>query len=347
MARARIAVIGAGVIGRRHAALMARSARGALACIADPSDAAAPLAAALGVPHHRSIDAMLAAGAPDGAILATPNALHLDGGLALIAAGIPALIEKPLAVEVADARRLVEAAAAAGVALMTGHHRRHNPLIAEAKAMIARGDIGVPVSVHGQFWLAKPDAYFEEPWRRAPGAGPVFMNLTHDIDLLRHLVGEIAEVQAMTANRVRANPVEDAAVILLRFENGALGAMNVSDAIPAPWSWEMTAAENPAYPATGAACCHIGGTLGALELPSLRLWHDEGRRDWMTPIVARMAPRAHEDPLVRQIDHFAAVIAGEAAPLCSGREGLRTLEVLDAIRRAAQTGRPVAPHAGA
>jgi predicted dehydrogenase len=345
VARARIAVVGAGVIGRRHATLMAMSARGALASITDPSDAAAPFAASLGVPHYRSIDAMLAAGAPDGAILATPNTAHVAGGLALIAAGVPTLIEKPLATEVADARRLVEAAEAANVPLLTGHHRRHNPLVADAKAMIDRGDIGAPVAVQAQFWLVKPDLYFEEEWRRSPGAGPVFMNLTHDIDLMRHLVGEIAEVQAMVANRVRGAAVEDAAVILVRFENGALGTFNVSDAIPSPWSWELTAAENPAYPATGAACYHIGGTHGSLELPNLKLWHDEGRRDWMTPIQARMSPAAVADPLVRQIDQFAAVIAGEQPPLSSGREGLRTLEVIAAVRMAARTGAGISPHA--
>ncbi len=145
---------------------------------------------------------------------------------------------------------------------------------------------------------------------------------------------------------VRGNAVEDAAVIILRFENGALGTVNVSDAIPAPWSWELTAAENPAYPATDAACYHIGGTLGALELPRLRLWHDGGKRDWWAPISATVAPYASADPLVRQVDQFAAVIAGDEAPLASGREGLRTLEVIEAVKTSARERRPVAPHGG-
>jgi predicted dehydrogenase len=344
---ARIAVIGAGLIGRRHAAAIAASSRGTLAAIVDPASAGADFAASIGAPHFRSVAEMLAEIRSDGAILATPNQMHVEGGLELITAGIPALIEKPLATDVADARRLVEAAETAGIALLTGHHRRHNPLIVAAKAMIADGAIGTPVSVHGQFWLAKPDPYFKADWRRAPGAGPVYLNLSHDIDLMRHLVGEIAEVQAMEANLVRGHAVEDAAVIILRFENGALGTFNVSDAIPAPWSWELTAAENPAYPATDAACYHIGGTLGALELPRLRLWHDGGKRDWWSPISATIAPYAPADPLVRQIDQFAAVIAGEEAPLASGRDGLRTLEVIAAVKTSARTRRSVAPHEAA
>lgn len=341
---ARIAIIGAGLIGRRHAEAIGASGRASLACVVDPAPAGAAFAASIGAVHYASLAQMLAADRPDGAILATPNQLHVEGGLALIAAGIPALVEKPLATDVADARRLVEAAEGAGIPLLTGHHRRHNPLIAAAKALIDAGRIGTPVSVQGQFWLAKPDPYFNVDWRRQPGAGPVYLNLSHDIDLMRHLVGEIAEVQAMETNMVRGNAVEDAAVIILRFENGALGTVNVSDAIPAPWSWELTAAENPAYPATDAACYHIGGTLGALELPRLRLWHDGGKRDWWAPISATIAPYASADPLVRQIDQFAAVIAGDEAPLASGREGLRTLEVIAAVKASAAARRPIAPH---
>ncbi len=69
---------------------------------------------------------------------------------------------------------------------------------------------------------------------------------------------------------MRGNPIEETAAILLSFANGALGTFSVSDTTAAPWSWELTARENPAYPATGQACYMIGGTEGALELPGLR-----------------------------------------------------------------------------
>jgi len=284
---------------------------------------------------------MLAAGGVDGVILATPNRLHVAGGQACVAAGLPVLVEKPLATDVASGWRLVAAAEAAGVALLTGHHRRHNPLIAAAKAMLDAGAIGTPVAVQGMFWLGKPDAYFAPDWRRAPGAGPIFLNLIHDIDLMRHLVAEITAVQAVTSNAVRGNPVEDVAVILLEFACGALGTMNVCDAIPAPWSWELTAGENPAYPRTDQACYMIGGSQGALELPSLRLWHQTGPRDWWQPLFTRIAPHPAGDSLLRQIAQFAAVIRGLEVPLVSGREGLRTLAVIEAIKTAAKTGHRV------
>ena len=73
------------------------------------------------------------------------------------------------------------------------------------------------------------------------------MNLIHDMDLLRHLCGEVTSVQAFESNAARGIR-EDSAVILLRFANGALGTVTVSDTIVAPWSWELTTGgENPAY----------------------------------------------------------------------------------------------------
>ncbi len=340
-APARIAVAGAGLIGRRHAEAI-RVAQGvALACIADPSPAAAEVAATLGVPHHTTLEDAIAAGGLDGAILATPNQAHLAGGLACIGAGLPVLVEKPLADSVENARQLVEAAQAAGVPLAVGHHRRHNPLIARAKALIDDGALGRIAAVHGSTWLMKPDDYFDVDWRRQPGAGPVYINLIHDVDLLMHLCGPITRVQAMESNAVRGFAVEDTAVILLRFASGALGTVTLSDTTAAPWSWELTARENPAYPATGQDCYRIAGTHGALALPELALWQHTEERSWWTPISATRFPVDTDDPLVRQAEQFGEVIRKGATPLVPGADGLRALQVVEAVKTAAATGAPV------
>ena len=252
---------------------------------------------------------------------------------------MPVLVEKPIADTVEDARRLVDAAEAAGVPLMVGHHRRHNPLVSRAKALIAAGRLGRVVSVHAFFWLCKPDPYFEVAWRRQPGGGPVLINLIHDIDLLRHLVGEIAEVQALQSNALRGHPVDETTALTFRFANGALGTANVSDAIVSPWSWEHTASENEAFPRTDQSFCFIGGTEGSLALPRLEVWTHEGGRDWLKPFSMSRATAPEEDPLRRQIAQLCRVVRGEEEPLVPGREGLRTLAVIDAVKRAALSGR--------
>ncbi|HET7411231.1 MAG TPA: Gfo/Idh/MocA family oxidoreductase, partial [Pararhizobium sp.] len=219
-----IAVAGAGLIGKRHVEAIA-TAGARLHAIVDPAEGIADYAARLGVAWFPSLAEMIAAGKPDGVVLATPNQLHVENGLECIAAGMPTLVEKPIAGDAASARRLVDAAEGAQVPLLVGHHRRHNPLVTAAKTAIEAGALGRVVTIHGMFWLFKPDDYFDVEWRRQPSAGPLVVNLIHDVDLLRHLCGEIASVQALSSNAVRRNPVEETAAVLLAFENGALGTV--------------------------------------------------------------------------------------------------------------------------
>ncbi len=345
MSVARLAVVGAGLIGRRHMEAIAAAPQACLVAVADPAPEAAALAAEVGVPHFSALAAMIEAERPDGVVLATPNRMHAQGALTAIEAGVPVLVEKPLVDDVAAGRSLLEAADRAGVAVLCGHHRRHNGLIKAAKARLAAGDLGQVVALHATAWLMKPDDYFDTPWRREPGAGPVLINLIHDIDLARHFAGDIVAVQAMTAHG-RGFAVEDTAVVALAFASGALGTLSVSDTVAAPWSWELTAAENPAYPATDAVAMMIGGTHGALEIPAAALWHYGQTRSWWAPIERRSlvtGPRI--DPLVAQIANFCAVIAGREAPLVSGWDGLKALAVVDAIHRSARSGRREVPEA--
>ena len=336
----RIAVVGAGLVGARHARILA--GRGMLAAVADPSPAGAAVAGELGVRCFEGVEALLAQSGPDGVIVATPNQRHVADGLPCIAAGIPVLVEKPLAGDLAGAERLVTAARDADVALLVGHHRRYNPLVAAAEAEIVSGRLGRVVAVNALCWVRKPDDYFDANWRMEPGAGPVFINLIHDVELLLHLCGDVAEVQAMDSSAIREFAVEDTAAILLRFRSGALGTLGVSDAVAAPWSWELTAAENPAYPATGASAYAIGGTRGSLSIPDLGLWDSDGEPGWHVPMRRQALAFDAEDPLVAQIAHFAEVAKGRAEPKVTGEDGLRALRVLDAIGRSARSGRVVA-----
>ncbi|WP_332689070.1 Gfo/Idh/MocA family protein [Bosea sp. (in: a-proteobacteria)] len=335
----RLAVVGAGLIGNRHAQHIAAEPSVELAAIVDPSQTAASLASTLGTNWFPSFAEMLASVRPDGVVIATPNSLHLANGLEAAAAGVPAIVEKPLADSVAAAQELVAAFEKAGLPLLAGHHRRYNPMIRKAKEIVDGGRLGRLLTLHGSFWLMKPDDYFDVAWRREKGAGPVLMNLSHDIDLFRYLCGEIVSVQAQESNIVRGNAVEETAVIILRFANGALGTVNVSDSVVAPWSWEMTTGENPVYPQQqDQSCYQLGGTHGALTVPQLELWYNPGKRSWWEPLRRERVPFVAEDPLRVQVRHFGEVIRGQAVPIVSGREGLATLKVIEAVKQAASTG---------
>lgn len=340
----RLAVVGAGLIGRRHVAAIAVAPDATLAGIADPAPEAARLAAAAGAPHHASLNDLLAAGGVDGVVLATPNALHAEGVTACIAARVPVLVEKPFVTDVAAGARLLDAAEAAGVAVAVGHHRRHAPAFAAARDTVESGALGRIVAARTTTWLTKPDDYFADAWRREEGAGPVRVNLVHDVDILRALVGEVEEVHAF-ASAGRGHAVEDAAVAVLRFVNGALGTVSVSDNIAAPCSWELTAREDPAFPPTDVGYAWIGGTHGALELPSAALWSFPGERSWRHPIARTHPVLRGGDALQAQIADFAAVVRGEAAPAVSGRDGLAAVAIVEAVHRSARTGRTQRPEA--
>lgn len=337
----KIAVVGAGLIGAKHIEVAA--AKGALAAIIDPSPAASAMAQEKDVAYFADLDTALDAGGIDGVILATPNQLHSAQALACIAHGIPVLIEKPITDLASSGEAVVNAGLNAGVPIAVGHHRRHNAIAQTTRKIVEDGRLGRIVSINALFLLHKPDDYFDVAWRRKQGAGPIYINLIHDLDLLRYFCGEVVSVQAMGSNAVRGFDVEDTASICLRFASGALATIAVSDCVSAPWSWEMSARENPAYPITDQSCYTISGTHGALSIPDMTFWQHPGKRSWWAPIDAEKIEVTPNDPFVAQFENFLDVVRGTKPPVVSGAEGLATLQVLEAVVRAMHTGQTEAP----
>ena len=155
---------------------------------------------------------------------------------------------------------------------MIGYHRRHNSIVSKVKTIIRSGKLGNIVSANVLCWLYKHKEYFKESWRTSRGGGPLGINLVHDIDMICYLLGSISYVQAFTTNKNRKFKVEDTATVSLIFESGALCTLNISDTIVAPWSYELTAGENPAYPVTNQSAYMIGGTKGSIQFPNLKYW---------------------------------------------------------------------------
>ena len=343
MRKIRIAVAGAGLIGRRHVDLIRKSGSCELAAIVDPAPAAGEVAREAGVPIHRTLAELFAGRHPDGVIVATPNRLHVENGLECVRHGVPALVEKPIADSVEEATRLADAAERAGVAVLVGHHRRHSPILAKARRIVDEGTLGPVVAVMGSALFYKPDRYFDEgPWRREIGGGPILINLIHGVDDLRFLCGEIVAVQAFSSSTTREFPVEDTVAINLRFAGGTLGTFMLSDTAASPRSWEQTSREDPGFAHHPDEDCYlIAGTRGSLAVPTMRLITYRGEPSWWEPSVRSIAEVDRADPLFRQLEHFCAVIRGEAQPLVSVRDAIQTLRVTLAIAEAARSGRIV------
>jgi predicted dehydrogenase len=345
MSKTRIAIAGAGYIGLAHMDVARNSATCTLSAIVDPAPAAEAVAAKAGVPVYKSLDELFKKDRPDAVILATPNQLHVEHALQCIDAKLPMLLEKPIAPTVDEGEQLVRAADAAGATILIGHHRAHSPIMARAREVIERGTLGPLVAVMGSAVFFKPDEYFADaPWRRQVGAGPILLNMIHEVHNLRMLCGEIVAVQAFGSNATRGFPVEDTVAINLRFANGALGSFMLSDTAASARSWEQTSQENKAYATYPDEDCYVVvGTFGSLSVPTMRLktYDNAQDRSWWKPFRMSVAEMVREDPLAHQIEHFGAVVRGEAEPLVTARDGLANLRVTEAIADAARTGQTV------
>jgi predicted dehydrogenase len=341
VAPVRIALLGAGLIGREHAALIARHPRAELAGVAEVSPDAQELADRLGVPLDEDYERLLDTVSPDAAIVALPNQLHVEAGLACIARRIPVLVEKPIADAVAPALRLVEAAEAASVPILVGHHRRHAPDIRAARAAIVDGELGRLVAVSALCVVRKHDDYFDTAWRREPGGGPLLINAIHDVDVLRHLCGEVETVHAVGSRAVRDLGVEDTVAVALRFASGVLGTLLLTDASPSPYFWEIAAEQSLTFPVAPADCYHLFGTEVSLAVPSMTTWRHERGGDWRGPLLPGQVTAPWASCYVAQLDNLIEVARGTAEPVVSGRDGVATLASTLAIARAIVEGRPV------
>ncbi|WP_083897498.1 Gfo/Idh/MocA family protein [Azospirillum sp. B506] len=339
---ARLAVIGAGAIGRLHIDVLLKgdaTSIGRLVAIADPAEAARVFAAERGIPWFADHLAMLDEVCPDGAVIATPNAAHAPVALACMARGVAVLVEKPIAETVEAARAIAEASRRTGVPVLVGHHRRHNPVIRAAKAAIADGLIGMPTIATVAATFLKPDSYFTVDWRRQTGeGGPILINLIHEIDLLRFLLGEIDGLQAMRSNAVRGFAVEDTAAVLLRLRNGALATLSLSDATASPRNWDLASGEIPSLARHPVETHFLSGTGGSLALPSLEYWSYAGERGWHVPMTRGRLSGEAANPYVNQLRHFVRVIRGEEEPIVGADDATRTLTATLAVHQAADGG---------
>ena len=313
----RILVVGGGLIGIRHVRSVLAHVGCELVGLADPNMDISP-----GI--KRFADMADVEEAVDGAIIATPTGLHGQHGIDAAKRGWHILIEKPVAATVEEAKALEAAVAQAKVGSLVGHHRRYHAPVRQLKALIAEGALGTVVNASLIWAMRKPDAYYEGNWRTA-GGSPVMINLVHDIDILRFVIGEIAQATALRGKNLRGQTRIESGAIALAFENGATGAISFADVAPSPWGFEAATGENPNIGTTGQDMMWITGTKGAISFPSMTLWQGEqwGQAAQNVPLKATTNT---QNPLDAQLDHFLEVMNGES-PLIDVADATRTLEI--------------------
>ncbi|GAA6000643.1 hypothetical protein JCM10207_004590 [Rhodosporidiobolus poonsookiae] len=347
-----LCIVGApGLIGKRWTQHALDEPLVDLTCIVDPTPYGEEFAKERGLRLYKSVNEMLAAVQEgsvrvNSALLATPNATHVPLGVQMMEAGIHALVEKPFSTDVPSGRQLVAAEKVSTARVLVGQHRRFNPYTVNAKALLDSGKLGKVLAVQGQWCTLKPLNYFEAPteWRKVAGTGGVVLiNLVHDIDILRHLFGDVVRVYCETGAFTRGHPAEETGACTLKFASGTVGTFIFSDAAASPYNFESATGENPLMPQESQTVYTIFGTSGSMAFPSLQVWHyPSPSGSWTDKLVQdEPLPVDPTPPFTRQLRHFVDVVEGRAEPSCGGLDGLKTIITLEAILQSMKTGQPV------
>jgi myo-inositol 2-dehydrogenase / D-chiro-inositol 1-dehydrogenase len=308
----RVGLVGTGGVGARHARTLAGLEDVELVGVADAVPGAADaLAGELGVPVADSLEGLLRE-RPDAVWLCVPPFAHGELERAVVRAGLPFFVEKPLAADLGTAEEVAAAVAESGVPTATGYHWRHLDTVTRARELLA----AAPPRMVTVTWQDKvpPPAW----WRRADrSGGQVVEQATHVLDLARVLAGEVVEVLACAAPSTDPDrDVADATTAVLTFASGAVGSVAVGCTLAAK----------------GRAGIDVvaDGVLVELTETSLRLSGAGGTEDVAPAVDGRLA-----------VDRaFVDVLSGRPAPpgLVDYDEALRTHRLACAIAESARTG---------
>jgi predicted dehydrogenase len=299
----RIAVIGVGSLGQHHARILSAMPDVDLVGVVDINEARAQ---EIAVKHGTTVvpDASSLIGRVDGVSIATPTLSHVDVAMPFVEAGIAVLIEKPLASSLADADRLLAAAAARGSLLATGHTERFNPAVAAARPLVSSPRF---VEVHrlGTF----PE--------RSLDIDVIFDLMIHDLDVLLSVVGsEVAAVEAVGVNVL--TPKVDIANARLRFESGCIANLTASR-ISRDRVRKARFFQHDAY---------ISIDYAAQELEVYRLASTNGGRP---SIQGGRVEVVNEEPLQRELADFVSAIRERRPPAVTGADGRAALALATRI----------------
>jgi len=326
-ANLRWGLIGASTIAAEHMIGAMRANGGEVVSVlsAEPARAKS-FAEAHGI-HRATADLSTLVNDPEveAVYISTTNELHRDQLFAAASAGKHVLCEKPLALNLADARSMVEACRARGVVMGTNHHLRNAATHRAMREAIAEGRIGRPLFArvfHAVFLPAHLQG-----WRiRAPAAGGgVILDITvHDADTLRFVLNdEPTSASAMAASSGMAEAgLEDGVMGVLRFQGGALAQFH--DAF------------TTRYATTGF---EVHGEEGSLIGTDCMTQAPKGEVLLRSKAGEERLTLAHENLYVRSVRLFQEAVAGRGAPAASGEDGVRSLAIALAVAEAARSGR--------
>lgn len=340
----RTGLIGCGKIAPYHAQAFAASPRSRFVAVCDgQTERADAFAFEYGVPRVFSDPvALLQSGEVDAVSICTPHPSHADLVVAAAEAGVHVLCEKPVAITLADANRMVEAADRAGVTFGVIFQRRFWPAAQRIRAAIDAGKLGTPTLGECTARLWRPESYFaSDPWRgtwTAEGGGILMNQAVHVIDQLQWFMGPATEVNGRIATLRHGAyiDVEDTAVATVTFANGGLATITAATTFdPPPGGFRV--AIHGSSGATVSVDESPEGTQGINDVWTIPGEGDD-RATWEADDRDRPGfPGFH----ALQIQDFLDAIIQDREPAVTGAEARKSLEIILAVYHSSRTGSAV------
>ncbi|OQA43631.1 MAG: Glucose--fructose oxidoreductase precursor [Chloroflexi bacterium ADurb.Bin325] len=337
MEQLRFGLIGCGRVAPRHAESFAALPDARLVAVADVRESrAAYFAQQYGVDLYTDYHALLARPDVDVVSICTPSGLHAQMTVDALQAGKHVVVEKPIALSLADADRMIAAAAAARRKLCVVLQNRYNPPMQDLRRIVDEGRLGRLLLGNATVRWYRPQEYYEDEWHGtwAMDGGALMNQSIHHIDALQWFMGRPESVFAFTGTLAHRMEAEDTGVAVIRFAGGTLGSVEGST-ITYPENLEGSVA---LFGELGSA--KVGGTA----LNRKAVWKVAGELEREREILTRDQvdpPSIYGTSHQKVIADMIEAIRDDRAPKTHGAEGRKSLALVLAIYESARTGQPV------
>jgi UDP-N-acetyl-2-amino-2-deoxyglucuronate dehydrogenase len=340
MERLRFGLVGCGRIAKRHSDLLGlgRIEGAELAAVCDVVEARArAIGQSFGVAAYSDMHEMMSRERIDVVVVLTESGMHAEHVIQLARHGKHIVVEKPMALTLGDADRMIAACDAARIRLFVVKQNRLNLPVVKLREALEAGRFGrLVIGTVRVRWCRDQSYYDLDPWRGtwALDGGVLSNQASHHVDLLEWMMGDVESVYAMSRTALVDIETEDTAVVVLRFMNGALGVI------------EATTAARPIDLEGSLSILGEGGAvvIGGFAVNQMTSWNFTDFQPGDGEVLARYSvnpPNVYGFGHQAYYEHVVRCIREDAPQLVDGLAGRRSLELISAIYESIETGREV------
>ena len=336
----RFALVGCGRISKRHSELLGENqikGAGLVAVCDKVLSKAEAISSKYGVPAYSCYHEMMQSEKVDVVVILTESGVHAANTIDLAKYGAHIVVEKPMALTLADADAMIEACDRHGVKLFVVKQNRFNVPVVQLRNALERGRFGKLIMGTVRVRWCRPQAYYDQdPWRGtwAYDGGVLTNQASHHVDLLEWMMGDVESVFAKSKQALADIEAEDTAVVMLKFKNGALGVIEATTAIrPKDLEGSISVLVE-----TGSV------EIGGFAVNEMKTWNFSEMTDEDESVIEKYSvnpPNVYGFGHQAYYEHVVDCIQNKTPQLVDGLKGRKSLELINAIYESIETGKEV------